>query len=265
MNSPKTSRPFEERFLDGYNRAQLRRDVQRVKPLATVALGVSLALGGLALPLNQHQSVARVRVPDAPVPKIAIAVQAETGLAAAFFGKHVPFGSVIYSEAKRNNLSPFLLAAVARAESAFHPTAISPRGAIGVMQLIPRTGRWLGATDLTDPKQNIVAGAKYLAYLSERFGGNEDHVIAAYNAGEGNVRRFAGVPPFRETRDYVDRVHRFQRDLRARMEGQVSDLGIGWLPASYQQRAGAVAERPRPILDIHWTRPEERRVQKLRG
>src|SRR5437763_394431 len=144
MHSPKTGRPYEERFLDGYNRAQLRREVQKVKPLATVALGVSIALGGLALPLNQHPSTARARVPDAAVPKIPISAQVEKGIAASFFVKHIPFGSIIYSEAKRNNLSPILLAAVARAESAFHPTARSQRGAIGVMQLVPRTGRWLG-------------------------------------------------------------------------------------------------------------------------
>src|SRR5205085_1147915 len=83
----------------------------------------------------------------------------------------------IYNEAKKNNVSPLLVAAVARAESSFHPTARSHRGAVGVMQLVPRTGRWLGATDLTDPTQNIVAGAKYLAYLSDSLGGNEDHLL----------------------------------------------------------------------------------------
>jgi soluble lytic murein transglycosylase-like protein len=131
------------------------------------------------------------------------------------------------------------------------------------MQLIPRTGRWLGATDLRDPLQNIVAGAKYLRYLSDRFGGNEDQVIAAYNAGEGNVRRFDGVPPFNETRDYVERVHRFQRDLRARMSGQVTDARIGWLGhASYHERLDAIPERPRPRIDIHWTTAEERRARR---
>ncbi len=226
MNCPKTSRPFQERFLDGYHRSRLRRDVQKIKPLATIAFGVSLALGGFALPLNLYEFLDGGPLRDKPPPHIRTARHVDKGVAAAYFVKHVPFGSIIYNEAQRNNLSPVLLAAVARAESAFHPAARSQRGAIGIMQLVPRTGRWLGATDLTDPTQNIVAGAKYLAYLTDRFGGREDHIIAAYNAGEGNVRRFDGVPPFRETRDYVERVHRFQRDLRARMEGQVSDLGI---------------------------------------
>jgi soluble lytic murein transglycosylase-like protein len=294
MHDVRTSRPFQERFLDGYNRSQLRRDVENVKPQqsgslqrksATMALGFSLALGIFPVPLNFYRSIGGDACRNTSVPQLAsglqtakvVAVRLERYLArstatvsdpikADFFLKHVPFGSIIYKEAKKNNVSPELVAAVARAESSFHPTARSQRGAIGVMQLVPRTGRWLGATDLTDPTQNIVAGAKYLGYLSDRFGGNEDHVIAAYNAGEGNIRRFDGVPPFRETRDYVERVHRFQRDLRARMEGQVSDLGIGWSgPASYRERFDVKPERSRSKINIHWTAPEERRAQKQRS
>jgi len=294
MHVTRTSRPFQERFLDGYHRSQFRRDVENVKPLqfgslrkkyATVALGFSLALGGFAVPLNLYQSIDGDGRRNTPIPQlttdlqtaedIAVRVKSRVGrgvaamsdqIKADFFFRQVPFGSIIYNEAKKNNVSPVLVAAVARAESSFHPTARSQRGAVGLMQLVPRTGRWLGATDLTDPRQNIVAGAKYLGYLSERFGGNEDHVIAAYNAGEGNVRRFGGVPPFSETRDYIQRVHRFQLDLRARMEGQVTDAGIGWSgPAFHMQRLNAMPERSWPKIDIHWTTPEERRAQKLRS
>jgi len=77
---------------------------------------------------------------------------------------------------------------------------------------------------LTNPSQNIMAGAKYLKYLSDRFNGNQDKVIAAYNAGEGNVRRFGGIPPFQETKEYVQRVRSFQRDLGSRVEGQVVEV-----------------------------------------
>jgi soluble lytic murein transglycosylase-like protein len=141
----------------------------------------------------------------------------------AFFAREVPFGQIIYHEAKKNDLPPELVAAVAHTESKFVPTARSNRGAVGLMQLVPRTGRWLGASNLTDPAQNIMAGAKYLKYLSDRFGGDNQKAIAAYNAGEGNVRRFGGVPPFKETRNYVQRVASFQHDLSQQFQGAVSD------------------------------------------
>jgi soluble lytic murein transglycosylase-like protein len=74
------------------------------------------------------------------------------------------------------------------------------------MQLMPRTGRWLGASNLYDPEQNVDAGVKYIKYLQKRFNGNLKQTIAAYNAGEGNVKRYGGVPPFQETRSYVKKV-----------------------------------------------------------
>jgi soluble lytic murein transglycosylase-like protein len=137
----------------------------------------------------------------------------------------VPFGSIIYQEAKKNNLRPELVAAVVQAESKFRPAARSGSGAIGLMQLVPRTGRWMGARDLTNPAQNISAGAKYLRYLHDRFNGNETKVIAAYNAGEGNVLRFNGVPPFHETRAYVTKVRSFEEDFHSRISNRVADAG----------------------------------------
>jgi soluble lytic murein transglycosylase-like protein len=134
-----------------------------------------------------------------------------------FFAKEVPFGSVIYDEAKKNNLSPELVAAVVQTESQFNPVARSRVGAVGLMQLVPTTGHWMGANNLLDPVQNISAGTKYLRYLSDHFNGDQQKIVAAYNAGPGNVHRFNGVPPFRETRDYISRVHGFQQDLGDRL------------------------------------------------
>ena len=109
-----------------------------------------------------------------------------------------------------------LLHAVAQVESGLNPAARSPRGAEGIMQLIPATGRRYGVSDPLDPRQNILAGARYLADLLRRFDQDVDIALAAYNAGEGAVERFGRrIPPYRETRDYVPRVKRAYRALVA--------------------------------------------------
>lgn len=123
-----------------------------------------------------------------------------------FFKTRLPYGDLIYEKAQKYDVDPALVAAVIEQESRFKPRARSPVGARGLMQLMPRTGRWMGARDLYDPEQNVEAGAKYLKYLEKRFDGNLRKQIAAYNGGEGNVKRYNGVPPFRETRTYVKKV-----------------------------------------------------------
>jgi len=134
-----------------------------------------------------------------------------------FFQKQVPFGGLIYQEAKKNDLPPELVAAVVHAESKFVPTARSQAGAMGLMQLVPKTGKWMGANNLMNPGENVAAGTKYLRYLTDRFHGDTTKAIAAYNAGEGSVRRYNGVPPFKETRNYVSRVSSYQQDLGAQV------------------------------------------------
>ncbi|MHB0970654.1 MAG: lytic transglycosylase domain-containing protein [Thermoanaerobaculia bacterium] len=140
-----------------------------------------------------------------------------------FFRTEVPFGPLIYKEAKKHDLDPTLVAAVVETESQFKSRARSGANAQGLMQLVPRTGRWMGARNLMDPVQNVKAGTKYLKYLNERFNGDQEKVLAAYNAGEGNVRRFGGVPPFRETRNYVRKVLNSQEDYEQRVSGKVAE------------------------------------------
>jgi soluble lytic murein transglycosylase-like protein len=144
-----------------------------------------------------------------------------------FFSSAVPFGSIIHEKAEKYDLDPALVAAVVETESRFHTRARSQVGAQGLMQLMPRTGRWMGARNLYDPEQNVEAGAKYLKYLSGRFDGNLKKTIAAYNAGEGNVKRYNGVPPFRETRQYVNRVmtHYKQRQQQIKQYDQKHGAG----------------------------------------
>lgn len=102
-----------------------------------------------------------------------------------------------------------LLKAVAKAESDFDPLAVSPSGAVGVMQLMPGTARELGVEDSRDPEQNIMGGAKYLAALLEKYDGETELALAAYNAGSNNVDKYGGIPPFEETQNYVRNVMSF--------------------------------------------------------
>lgn len=141
-----------------------------------------------------------------------------------FFKKEVPFGQLIYAEAKKNDLDPALVAAMVQQESRFIPTARSPVGAQGLMQLVPKTGRWMGAKNLMNPAENVKAGTKYLKYLNERFDGDERKVIAAYNAGEGNVKKFGGVPPFKETRTYIKKVAQYRAEYNDRMNGKMAEV-----------------------------------------
>lgn len=113
---------------------------------------------------------------------------------------------MVREAADRHRVDPALVRAVIGTESNWNPRAFSHKGAGGLMQLIPTTAQRYGAYDVFDPKQNIDAGVKYLRTLLERYHGNLDLALAAYNAGEGAVDRAHGVPSYRETRDYVQKV-----------------------------------------------------------
>lgn len=110
-----------------------------------------------------------------------------------------------------------LVQAVIHAESDFNVRAISVKGAVGLMQLMPETAQRYGVHDLFDPKQNIMGGVRYLRDLLDDFGNNLRLALAAYNAGENSVLRYGGVPPFPETINYVERVLRLQSAYRDRI------------------------------------------------
>ena len=116
------------------------------------------------------------------------------------------FDHIIRQAAQTHGVSEGLIKAVMHTESGFNVNARSPVGAQGLMQLMPATARRFNVSNAYDPQQNINAGAKYLAWLMKRFNGNTSLALAGYNAGEGNVQKYGGIPPFRETQDYVRRV-----------------------------------------------------------
>jgi hypothetical protein len=122
---------------------------------------------------------------------------------------------LIIAAAEQFSIDPALVRAIIHAESAFNPDARSPKGAQGLMQLMPANLDSFAINNAFDPVQNIAAGTELLALLMQRYDGNMDTVLAAYNAGETAVSRHGGVPPFPETREYLRRVkilHRRYRD-----------------------------------------------------
>ncbi len=114
--------------------------------------------------------------------------------------------SVILKEAKRYGVDPALLTAMVEVESGFRVRAVSPKGAQGLMQIMPGTARDLKLRDSMDAEKNIEAGTRYLRQLLDRFGGDVKLALAAYNAGPGAVSRCGGVPPFPETQKYIEKI-----------------------------------------------------------
>lgn len=113
------------------------------------------------------------------------------------------YDGLIETSARQHAIDARLVKSVMLVESAFNPAAVSPKGARGLMQLMPATAAAYGVRDIHDPADNIAGGTRYLSYLLGLFGGNLEKSLAAYNAGETAVGRYGGVPPYRETRLYV--------------------------------------------------------------
>lgn len=214
----------------------MRSALRMTARAAAVLLGIPLAIAAVdvpdtskILPLRQTQKVAQTPKP-APVAKsnalpLITSQVREQFLSATtgpltfdvfkedYFRSNVPYGAIIYREARKNDLPPELVAAMVHTESDFRPGLVSNKSAQGLMQIVPSTAALLGVDDPFDPEKNIAAGTKYFRYLLDRFD-DETMALAAYNAGEGNVARFGGVPPFAETRNYISRVNRRTRRYR---------------------------------------------------
>jgi soluble lytic murein transglycosylase-like protein len=162
----------------------------------------SFALGSILVVLtNQPGKAQRLASPLVETtPGVAIPVESSP------FDESTPFEQRVIAAATREGLDPALVLAVVEVESRQATDAVSPKGAVGLMQVLPETAAEIGFPDAADPARNLKAGCRYLAALLESFGGDVELALAAYNAGPGAVRRWGTVPPYRETRTFIARV-----------------------------------------------------------
>ena len=180
---------------------------------------VTLSFGGrMTLPIERIERVIDDEVvPAPPVDEVEQAVaEAPSPPIPLRFSEDQPvpegpYGALIYEAAKRHSVNPQIIAALIRQESAGRRKAVSHKGARGLMQLMPATAKRFGVNNSFDPEQNIYAGTKYLRWLLDKFEDNADLAVAGYNAGEGNIKKYDGVPPFRETVNYINRIARHIR------------------------------------------------------
>ena len=143
--------------------------------------------------------------------RVAPAATARTGLPQILnVGRN--YEPIIQHHSVMQGIRAELIRALIQVESAFNPRAVSPKGAMGLMQLMPGTALMHGVRNIHEPFQNIVGGVQHLRMLLDRYSNNVVLALAAYNAGEGSVDQYGGIPPFEETRNYVHRVLQFRQD-----------------------------------------------------
>ena len=154
--------------------------------------------------------------------------------------KASPFKAYINQSSRKYRIDRNLIKAIITAESCFRITAKSPKNAQGLMQLIPATAKRFGVTDSYKPQQNIRGGTKYLRFLMTRFKGDLKKVIASYNAGEGAVDRYKGIPPYKETQQYVKNVMQVYKTLSPKQPAKkvVQQKKVVYKPQPLGRKAG---------------------------
>ena len=169
------------------------------------------------------------------------------------------YDRLIKRTAAAHHVDVALVKAVMHAESGFNPNAVSPKGASGLMQLMPATAERYGVQDIFDPVQNVQGGVRYLKDLMVMFKDNNRLVVAAYNAGENAVRRHKGIPPYAETRDYVVKVMRFQKLYTPKVINSPKPSMAE--PASAKPRVvSEVSSLPEVVGETHAAQPVARGV-----
>lgn len=161
--------------------------------------------------------------------------------------KDVPYADLIRKASLRYGIDAGLIEAVMATESAFNPYAVSRSGAIGLMQLMPQTAKRFQVKDIFDPEDNVMGGARFLSYLLSLFNGDIERVAAGYNAGENAVLRYGGIPPYRETKNYVRKVRRYLRRLESNAVLVVEDPEDRVvIPSMKKERSPSYLLKPSP-------------------
>jgi soluble lytic murein transglycosylase len=206
----------EEGNMDQYPAHAQRRNGQLRSLIMTAGIFMGASIPSMLADIPE-QSNAKALPSGARVESSAIAPKLKT-LQTDTFGDHVVSAAelerAVTLAARQHHVHPALLFAVMKAESSFNPIVVSKAGAVGLMQLIPETAMRHGVRNLYDTNENVAGGARHLRYLLDRFHGNTRLALAAYNAGERKVDRYKQIPPYRETRHYVQKVLSYYRDYR---------------------------------------------------
>jgi soluble lytic murein transglycosylase-like protein len=172
----------------------------RAAVLCVGVLAASASVAAAEILMEERDGVLYVRNVEAP------AVVSPARVGDASLARSARYRDLIRETAERHALAPALVESVIRVESNFEPRAVSPKGAQGLMQLMPATAAQLGVRDVFDVRQNVEAGVRHLRDLLDRYRGDVAFALAAYNAGVEAVARHGGIPPFAETRAYVARI-----------------------------------------------------------
>jgi len=216
--------------------------MQKIMSLHNIMLA-ALFVGALGIPASIHSqqtytvdashynsspSVIAALIPEnnLPAPKVVVVrtnvepaqIQTPPAVATQKKSPDAPFDHFINQAATTHQVDPALIKAIIMAESRYNPKAVSKRGAKGLMQLMPVTAKSLGVEDSFDPEDNINGGVMYFKKLLDRFEGDVELALAAYNAGSRYVRKYGGVPPFRQTQTYIQKVFKYHRHYKQEVE-----------------------------------------------
>lgn len=205
----------------------LRRSRARLL-MASASITILISAPGTLAEFTNDPEIVALQVQPLSVPAVDSSAMGASHTAAG-----TELERAVTRAARQHRLHPALLFAVMKAESSFNPIVVSKAGAVGLMQLVPETAMRHGVQNLYDTNENVAGGARHLRYLLDRFHGNTRLALAAYNAGEGKVDRYKQIPPYKETRHYVQKVLSYYRDYR-------KDARL--LPLGERQQEGSVIQ-----------------------